>query len=92
MRAETDLALSEAVGVELPYWLELAIQHKILITPRGEEEVDIWMLELESFQPLLEGLSLNTVEPEFPGGNNNYFPAKINRNNITGIHGQTDGP
>ena len=67
MSAETDLALSEAMSIDLPYWLELAIQHKIFIAPRGEEEVDIWMLELESFQPLLEGLSPNTVKPEFPG-------------------------
>ena len=33
VRAETDLAFREAVGVELPYWLEVAIQHKIVIAP-----------------------------------------------------------
>ena len=73
MRAETDLALREAVGIDLPYWLELAIQHQIFIATRGEKEVDIWMLELKSFQPLLEGLSLNTVKPVFPGWNNYYI-------------------
>ena len=48
MREETDLTISEPVGVDLPQRLEIVIKNNIFISTGREEEVDIWMLELQS--------------------------------------------
>ena len=94
MRVETDQTFGEPVGVDLPYLLEITVQNKVIISSRRKEEVDIWMLELQSFQVLLERLSLNTAKTVFPRINHNilYILYLIITNNITGIHGQRHGP
>ena len=82
------------MGVDLPYLLEITVQNKVIISSRRKKEVDIWMLELQSFQVLLERLSLNTAKTVFPRINHNilYILYLIITNNITGIHDQRHGP